>query len=236
MAVALASRLCYSPVGIAELEESWTEEKAGRLIDKIMMLGHYSVLEHAVFTFGIEGISRATSHQLVRHRLASYSQQSQRYVRADEAFEHVIPPSIAEKPALKKRLERHLREVGRLYSDLVGAGTPPEDARFVLPNAAATKIIVTMNARELRHFFRLRCCQRAQWEIRGMAELMLGLVRKAAPRLFVKAGPGCVGGRCPEGKMACGRVKDVRKAYRQWSPEVERPLFGGDAVGGSGAK
>jgi thymidylate synthase (FAD) len=236
MAVALASRLCYSPIGIAELEESWTEEKAGTLIDKIMALGHFSVLEHAVFTFGIEGISRATSHQLVRHRLASYSQQSQRYVKADQAFEHVLPPSIEEKPALRKRFEKHLQEVGRLYSDLAGAGIPPEDARFVLPNAAATKIIVTMNARELRHFFRLRCCQRAQWEIRGMAERMLGLVRKAAPRLFVKAGPGCVGGRCPEGKMACGRVKEVRKAYRRWSAELERPLLGGDAGGGSGAE
>jgi len=236
MAVALASRLCYSPIGIAELEESWTEEKAGKLIDKIMALGHFSVLEHAVFTFGIEGISRATSHQLVRHRLASYSQQSQRYVKADQAFEHVLPPSIEEKPALRKRFEKHLQEVGRLYSDLAGAGIPPEDARFVLPNAAATKIIVTMNARELRHFFRLRCCQRAQWEIRGMAERMLGLVRKAAPRLFVKAGPGCVGGRCPEGKMACGRVKEVRKAYRRWSAELERPLLGGAAGGGSGAE
>jgi len=236
MAVAVASRLCYSPIGIAELEESWTEEKAGKLIDKIMALGHFSVLEHAVFTFGIEGISRATSHQLVRHRLASYSQQSQRYVKADQAFEHVLPPSIEGKPALRKRFEKHLQEVGRLYSDLAGAGIPPEDARFVLPNAAATKIIVTMNARELRHFFRLRCCQRAQWEIRGMAERMLGLVRKAAPRLFVKAGPGCVGGRCPEGKMACGRVKEVRKAYRRWSAELERPLLGGAAGGGSGAE
>lgn len=233
MAVALASRLCYSPVGIAELEESWTEEKAGRLIDKIMALGHFSVLEHAAFTFGIEGISRATSHQLVRHRLASYSQQSQRYVQADKSFEHVIPPSIARRPALRKRFEKHLQEVGRLYSDLAGAGIPAEDARFVLPNAAATKIIVTMNARELRHFFRLRCCQRAQWEIRRMAEGMLGHVRRAAPRLFVKAGPGCVGGRCPEGKMACGRIKEVRKAYRQWTAESERPLLDGDAAGGS---
>jgi thymidylate synthase (FAD) len=232
MAVALASRLCYSPIGIAELEESWTDEKAGRLIEKIMALGHYSVLEHAVFTFGIEGISRATSHQLVRHRLASYSQQSQRYVQADKAFERVVPPSIEGKPALRKRFEKHLEETGRLYRDLTGAGIPAEDARFVLPNAAATKIIVTMNARELRHFFRLRCCQRAQWEIRAMAELMLGHVRRTAPRLFAKAGPGCVGGRCPEGKMACGRIKDVRKAYRQWAVESERPLLDSGTTGG----
>jgi thymidylate synthase (FAD) len=223
MTVALASRLCYSPVGISELEERWTPAKAGRLIDKIMKLGHYSVLEHAVFTFGIEGISRATSHQLVRHRLASYSQQSQRYVKADEEFEYVVPPSVARKRRLEKRFTEHVEEVGRLYRELVDAGLPPEDARFVLPNAAATKIIVTMNARELRHFFGLRCCQRAQWEIRGMAEMMLGLARAAAPRLFSRAGPGCVGGRCPEGELACGRIKEVRKAYRDWSSQERRP-------------
>jgi thymidylate synthase (FAD) len=223
MTVALASRLCYSPVGIRELEEQWKPEKAGRLIDKIMKLGHYSVLEHAAFTFGIEGISRATSHQLVRHRLASYSQQSQRYVKAADEFEYVLPPSVARKRVLKKRFTEHMEKVGRLYRELVDAGLPAEDARFVLPNAAATKIIATMNARELRHFFRLRCCQRAQWEIRGVAEMMLGLAKSAAPRLFSGAGPGCVGGRCPEGEMTCGRIKEVRKSYRDWSPQEQRP-------------
>ena len=228
MTVALASRLCYSPVGIEALEKRWTRDEAARLIGKIMKLGHFSVLEHAGFTFGIEGISRAASHQLVRHRIASYSQQSQRYVKAKEKFEYVLPGSIAARGDLKKKFTRQMSSAGRLYEEFVAAGVPAEDARFLLPNAAATKIIVTMNARELRHFFTLRCCQRAQWEIRAVAEEMLGLVRRTASLLFDGAGPGCLRGRCPEKTMTCGLAKEVRQAYRRWPSEAARPTIGDD--------
>lgn len=222
-AVALAARLCYSPDRIDDLERSVDAASATALIRRIVGLGHLSVLEHAVFTFGVEGISRAASHQLVRHRVASYSQQSQRYVAAGEDFEHVVPPSIGGKVAHARSFARLMRACGRVYRELLAAGVPAEDARFVLPNAASTRLIVTMNARELRHFFTMRCCLRAQWEIRELAERMLGLARAAAPALFEGCGPSCVAGSCPEGKMTCGRLREVRAAYRDWPAGAERP-------------
>jgi thymidylate synthase (FAD) len=224
IAVALAARLCYSPDGIDDLERGVDAAGAAVLIRRILGLGHLSVLEHAVFSFGVEGISRAASHQLVRHRVASYSQQSQRYVPAGEDFEHVVPPCVAARPELARTFARAMRDAGRRYRELLAAGVPAEDARFVLPNAAATRIVVTMNARELRHFFTLRCCRRAQWEIRGLAERMLALARRAAPVLFEGCGPACVGGACPEGKLTCGRLAQVRQAYRQWQPGAALPL------------
>lgn len=214
LTVALAARLCYSPTGIAQLREKLSSSDVESFLDKIMSLGHQSVLEHASFTFGIEGISRATSHQLVRHRLASYSQQSQRYVSHKAGFEAVIPPSIAAQPELYARFEAQLQAIHRVYADLVEAGIPAEDARYILPNAAETKIMVTMNARELIHFFGLRCCERAQWEIRAMAVEMLRLVKPIAPTIFRDAGPGCLTGPCPEGKMTCGKIVEVRESFR----------------------
>lgn len=210
--VAAAARLCYSAADIgALLEKSQAEQES--LLKKILSLGHFSVLEHASFTFGIEGISRACSHQLVRHRIASYSQQSQRYVSHRERFEAVVPPSIAGNEKLANRFEAFLEQTHELYRDLQEAGIPAEDARFVLPNAAATKLVMTMNGRELHHFFELRCCRRAQWEIRAMAREMLRQVRRVAPALFVTAGPGCLRGACPEGAMTCGAIGEVRKEY-----------------------
>jgi thymidylate synthase (FAD) len=176
-------------------------------------MGHLSVLEHASFTFGIEGISRATSHQLVRHRLASYSQQSQRYVAAS-APEFVVPPSIEKDAAKKKNFEAAVRKIYREYAKLLEQGIPAEDARYLLPNAAHTKIIVTMNARELIHFFNLRCCERAQWEIRDMATMMLKLAKKTAPFIFRECGPSCVSGKCSEGEMTCGKPKEIREKFR----------------------
>jgi thymidylate synthase (FAD) len=222
-AVALAARLCYSPDGVADLERSLAGGKGAALVRRIVAQGHLSVLEHAVFSFGVEGISRAASHQLVRHRVASYSQQSQRYVAADADFEHVCPPSVAARPAAARLFARTMRDLGKRYRELLAAGVPAEDARFVLPNAAATRIIVTMNARELRHFFLVRCCLRAQWEIRELAERMLGLARAAAPLLFEGCGPACVAKPCPEGKMSCGRLREVRAAYRAWPAGAARP-------------
>ena len=210
--VAAAARLCYSDSSIEQLLER-KPEQAAKLIQKILALGHLSVLEHASFTFGIEGISRACSHQLVRHRVASFSQQSQRYVSHDQPFEAVVPDSVRERQDLLRRFEAHMQGTYELYRDLMAAGVPAEDARFVLPNAASTKLVMTMNVRELHHFFVLRCCRRAQWEIRAMAKEMLRLARQASPLLFAEAGPGCLNGPCPEGTMTCGSIKEVREEY-----------------------
>jgi thymidylate synthase (FAD) len=152
---------------------------------------------------------------LVRHRIASYSQQSQRYVSHETLFEAVVPESVAGRPELAERFQAQLEAAHHLYRDLLAAGIPAEDARFVLPNAAATKLVMTMNARELHHFFALRCCRRAQWEIRAMAKEMLRQVRKAAPLLFADAGPGCLRGACPEGAMTCGETAAVRREYKE---------------------
>lgn len=212
--VALAARLCYSPADLEELRAKIDSSDYAAFIDKIMSLGHLSVLEHASFTFGIEGISRVTSHQLVRHRLASYSQQSQRYVSHVERFGAVTPPIITTNDEAKRVYEFTIGVVHQAYQQLVEMGVPPEDARYLLPNATETKVIMTMNARELLHFFALRCCERAQWEIRSMAVGMLKLAKQVAPTIFRDAGPGCVAGPCPEGNMTCGRIAQVRKQFR----------------------
>ncbi|GAB4228078.1 MAG: FAD-dependent thymidylate synthase [Deltaproteobacteria bacterium] len=207
--VALAARLCYSAASIGELRGELSRRDARNLVRRVLSMGHASVLEHVTLTFGVEGISRAASHQLVRHRIASYSQQSQRYVSAE--FGYVTPPSIGRSRTLGPEFRRHMAASSRLYRKLTQAGVPAEDARFVLPNATETKILVTMNARELHHFFSLRTCRRAQWEIREMAMRMLSAARERAPLLFETAGPGCVRGRCPEGKMSCGKPEEVRR-------------------------
>jgi thymidylate synthase (FAD) len=187
--VTAAARLCYSASGIDDLlAKSRLDHEV--LLNKVLALGHLSVLEHA-----------------------SYSQQSQRYVAHRERFAAVTPPSIAARPELAARFEGLLAEIHQAYSAFLDAGVPAEDARFILPNAAETKIVVTMNARELRHFFALRCCRRAQWEIRRMAVEMLRLARRTAPLLFAGAGPGCLAGACPEGRMSCGEMADVRQEF-----------------------
>ncbi|RJP16140.1 MAG: FAD-dependent thymidylate synthase [Candidatus Abyssobacteria bacterium SURF_5] len=205
-AVALSAKLCYSPVGIDKLAERIDQEETVQFLQRLTDMGHFSPLEHASFTFGIEGVSRATTHQLVRHRIASYSQQSQRYVKKKKQFDYITPPTIRKQPELRAKFERAMAGLQALYAEFLEKGTPAEDARYLLPNAAETKIIVSMNARELRLFFRQRCCTRAQWEIRHMAEEMLRLVQEVAPVLFAKCGPPCITGHCPEGEMSCGRA------------------------------
>lgn len=212
--VALAARLCYSPATIGRLREQLDTQDIEKFLGKIMSLGHHSVLEHASFTFGIEGISRVTTHQLVRHRIASFSQQSQRYVSHKEEFTSIMPDSIAENVEARRIFAFMSETVHKAYAQLVDMGIPAEDARYILPNATETKIIMTMNARELLHFFALRCCQRAQWEIREMSVEMLRQVRKVAPVIFRQAGPGCVGGPCPEGEFCCGQTPEVREFFR----------------------
>ncbi len=167
---------------------------------------HLSTLEHVSFTFAIEGVSRVLTHQLVRHRIASYSQQSQRYV-SEHDFEYIMPPTVAANEAAKEKFEQLMDTIQSTYNELVELGVHKEDARYCLANAAETKIVVTMNARTLLHFFQLRCCVRAQWEIRRLADLMLAEVKKAAPLLFKKAGPTCVTDNyCSEGDLTCGRL------------------------------
>ena len=204
--VAQSARLCYSALGIEELREKLSNKSIIKLVKKIMKLGHYSVLEHATFTFAIEGISRVTSHQLVRHRLASFSQQSQRYVKINkEGFPYIIPKSIEKDEKLAKIFIDAIKELDGIYQLLLDHNIEAEDARYILPQAVSTKIIITANARELLHIFKLRCCNRAQWEIREVAIKMLQKVKYIAPTIFENAGPPCILGPCPEGELSCGK-------------------------------
>ncbi len=237
---ATAAKLCYSSSGIGELREGLDPEKTERFIDMIVSIGHESVLEHVSFTFGIEGISRACSHQLVRHRIASYSQKSQRYVD-ESGFEFITPPSIEELSEAKAEYDRVIASLTDSYEKIadmlceshkqrfIAEGLDEkaasskarklanEDARFLLPNACETKIVVTMNVRSLFNFFRHRCCNRAQWEIRAVANEMLRLCLQEAPAIFRYAGPSCVAeGKCPEGKMSCGKMKEVKAYFDQF--------------------
>lgn len=205
--VAQAARLCYSSRNINEIAESMDKNMQDRMIKKIMKLGHYSVLEHVSFTFGIEDISRTCSHQLVRHRIASFSQRSQRYVKfgSGDDKQFVIPHNIKNDNNLLQKFKDLTAKSFELYQEMIEKDIPAEDARYILPQAIGTSIIFTANARELIHFFRLRCCNRAQWEIRELAIAMLELIRKEAPLIFKDAGPPCLIGPCPEGEMSCGK-------------------------------
>lgn len=234
--VAAAAKLCYSKSGIDEVMDGLTEERTERFIKMLMELGHESPVEHASFTFGIEGVSRALLAQITRHRLASFSVKSQRYVEEGQ-FEFVVPPEIEKDEEARKLFLSSMHSAQEYYNQLAdklekthymallkegktekeakkaAQKKAIEDARFVLPNACTTKMIVTMNVRSLFNFFHQRCCQRAQWEIRALANQMLALVKEKAPTLFRDAGPACVAGPCPEGKMSCGRVLEMRKLY-----------------------
>lgn len=210
--VAMSARLCYSPIGAAQLEEKISDEQAAKLVRKLVSMGHASTLEHVTFTFAIEGVSRVLTHQLVRHRIASYSQQSQRYVKEHD-FETIMPASIAKKPEAKAKFEKLMGEIQGLYDEFIGMDIPAEDARYILPNATETKIVCTFNARSLLNFFSLRCCTRAQWEIRALANEMLRQCKEVAPVIFENAGPTCVSeGVCHEGSMSCGRLQAILAA------------------------
>lgn len=196
---AMAATLTHSQSSMEELQND-DPEKLRSILRHVIDLGHESVIEHASYTFGISGVSRSLTHQLVRHRIASYSQQSQRYVESDR--EYVTPPSVAASDG-ETRYREAMQAIWDTYEELQEM-VPTEDARYVLPNAACTKIIVTMNARSLHNFFALRCCLHAQWEIRALAWKMLQLVRDATPVIFDKAGPPCkTEQRCPMNKTDC---------------------------------
>ncbi|MCW2277835.1 FAD-dependent thymidylate synthase [Heliophilum fasciatum] len=211
--VAAAARLCYSADDPQDLLAGMDSAKTGALVDKLASMGHLSPFEHANFTFAISGISRATSHQLVRHRIASYSQRSQRYVRETD-FDYVVPPRIAQSPEGQAKFVRLMDEIARAYAELATV-VPPEDARYVLPNACTTAIVCSMNTRSLHNFFAHRLCRRAQWEIRELAEKMLAQVKEVAPALFTGAGAPCeTSGTCPEGAMTCGYLEAKRMKER----------------------
>lgn len=236
LTIASAAKLCYSPSSIDDVREKLTPEKTAAFVDMLSEIGHESPIEHASFTFGIEGVSRALLAQITRHRMASFSVQSQRYVK-ELQFEFVTPPEIEKDPAAKALFLEAMQKDQEYYdrladtlkakhkAELIKTGMDEksadraaekiaiEDARFVLPNACDTKMIVTMNARSLHNFFRHRCCNRAQWEIREVAAEMLRLCREVAPNLFKNAGPSCLVGPCPEGKMTCGKIKEMREKY-----------------------
>jgi thymidylate synthase (FAD) len=201
--VAAAARLCYSSSEIGEIMDNFTDEKIERFIAKLKDLGHESPLEHITFVFGIEGISRACSHQLVRHRIASYSQKSQRYVN-ESNFDYVVPPAVQKNPELLDYYKHMMFQINEFYEDLKAEGLEAEDARFILPNATKTSLIVTMNVRTLLNFFKLRDCNRAQWEIREVAREMMKICKEVAPLLFKDAGAACRSGKCSEGAMSCG--------------------------------
>ncbi|MBQ4100653.1 MAG: FAD-dependent thymidylate synthase, partial [Oscillospiraceae bacterium] len=231
-----AAKLCYSRASIDELTEGLTAEKTANFVSMLAEIGHESPIEHASFTFAIEGVSRALLAQITRHRIGSYSVQSQRYVNKD-GFEYILPPEIEAVPEAKQEFLEAMQYAEEKYEKLsailkekhkaefmkngkseeessrLAEKKAIEDARFVLPNACDTKMIVTLNARSLMNFFRLRCCNRAQWEIKNLADEMLKLVLGVAPNIFKNAGPACVCGACTEGKMSCGKITDVRQFY-----------------------
>ena len=236
--VACAAKLCYSPATIENIKDGLTDEKVSSFVEMLAEIGHESPIEHASFTFGIEGVSRALLAQITRHRMASFSVKSQRYVK-EGAFEFVTPPEVAADPVALHAYKESMRLAQESYDKIAEILTEKhkatfmaegkdektaarlaskkaiEDARFVLPNACETKMVVTMNARSLHNFFRHRCCNRAQWEIQEVANQMLKLVKEVAPELFKKAGPPCLNGPCPEGKMSCGKAREIKKFYEE---------------------
>lgn len=215
---ALAAKLCYAGSDIEDLQKKVSARDQDKFLSGILSSGHLSVVEHVSFTFGIEGVSRVLLAQLTRHRIASFSVQSQRYVSYGEGLNYIIPPKIAELGVdAVARYESQMTQMHEWYKawqEELGLGEQAnEDARFVLPNACETKLVLTMNARELLHFFSLRCCNRAQWEIHALADKMLEICKHEAFSLFADAGPGCVRGKCPEGKKSCGKLIEVRDKY-----------------------
>ena len=218
--IAAAAKLCYSESDAASIFEDLTPEAVDKFLNVLMNMGHASPVEHVNFTFSVEGVSRSLTHQLVRHRHASYSQKSQRYV-TEGGFDYIVPPEIANNHRAILIYCSAMIDAQDAYDELVyelqAAGRTEkeayEDARYVLPNACKTMIVLTMNVRELLHFFNVRGCNRAQWEIRELAYQMWLLCLDVAPILFKNAGPACLHGKCPEGSMSCGKSEEVRSKW-----------------------
>ena len=200
--VAAAAKLCYSGSSVGELLDGLDEANISRLLSILRESGHMSPYEHASFTYAVEGVSRVATHQLVRHRIASYSQRSQRYVSMDN-HGCVLPPEVGNVEGARAIFEECAKKARDAYERMTALGVPMEDARFILPHGWETAVVITMNARELTHFFGLRLCRRAQWEIRETARRMLVLAFGVARELFLSAGPSCVTRVCAE-RQSCG--------------------------------
>ncbi len=201
-----ACRTCYSAQSPVEMYESDVdEEKMLKLIRNVVASGHHSTIEHIQVSFAISNVSRACTHQLVRHRLMSFSQKSQRYVQEKGQFDYIIPPTINKNPELKEKFISFMGEISEKYQEFVEAGIPAEDARFVLPNAAASSLVASLNLRELIHLAQLRLCTRAQYEIRVMVKAMCDALTEQEPWLKEYLVPKCEAlGFCDEHK-SCGR-------------------------------
>ena len=230
--VALSARLCYSRSTVDDLRERISSEDQEAFVEKILGMGHESVLEHVSFSFAVEGVSRVLLAQLTRHRLASFSVQSQRYVSYEKGFGYVIPPSIGALGAeAVQEYEAQMQQMHDWYcawQKKLGKGEGSnQDARFVLPGACETRLIVTMNVRELRHFFSLRMCSRAQWEIRELASRMHAICMETAPALFEDAGPGCLRGPCPEGSKSCGKAAEIRRNREEMKKRLKQAAEAG---------
>lgn len=211
-AIASAAKLCYyEQADIVSLIQGFNDKDAEKYIRMLLDAGHLSPFEHASFTFGVEGVSRSLLAQVTRHRIASFSVRSQRYC-SEEQFSYILPPSIKDKPFCERQYKQFMESVSFMYKALLVNGIPKEDARMVLPNACCTRFEVTMNVRELYHFFNLRCCSRAQWEIRELANAMLKGCKLVSPVLFEHAGASCVSkGYCTEGKKSCGKAPTLQE-------------------------
>ncbi|MCI7804374.1 MAG: FAD-dependent thymidylate synthase [Oscillospiraceae bacterium] len=242
--VAAAAKLCYSDSGCENIMDGLDEEKTQSFVKMLSDMGHESPIEHVSFTFGIEGVSRALLAQITRHRHASFSVQSQRYVRKNN-FVYITPPAISEDSEINEMYCKAMNDSYNAYNNIADRLAEKyfaefsaegmsekaarskaekkaiEDARFVLPNACETKMVVTMNTRSLVNFFKLRCCNRAQWEIRELAEEMYKLCYSVAPSLFCKAGPSCCNGGCTEGKMTCGKAAEVKQKFEKIKAEID---------------
>lgn len=242
--IAASAKLCYSESGCENIMDGLDEEKTEKFIRMLSELGHESPIEHISFTFAIEGVSRSLLAQITRHRHASFSVQSQRYVKQNN-FVYITPPAIEADENINDIYVKSMNNSfecyniiankleKKYYDEFLKSGMNEktakskaekkaiEDARFVLPNACETKMVVTMNARSLYHFFRLRCCNRAQWEIRKLANEMFKLCYKTAPAVFSSAGPSCCSGSCSEGKMSCGKTNEVREYFNKIKESIE---------------
>ena len=216
-----ACRTCYSAkLPYENFLNAPEPEKMLSLIKRVIGSGHYSTVEHIQLTFAVQNVSRACTHQLVRHRHMSFSQKSQRYVKEKGEFDYIVPKAIEKNPELNKKFEDFMQKTADLYQEFVESGILAEDARAILPNAAASSMTVSVNLRELIHLANLRLCTRAQYEIRCLVKAMVGEVIKVEPWLSEYLVPKCERlGYCDEDK-SCGRKITKEELFNGKKEEI----------------
>ena len=235
---ATAARTCYSANAPDAIVERWKSKPDDMIktVDRVRSAGHHSTLEHNIYIFGVTGLSRAATHQLVRHRHLQFDQQSQRYLAFKHGdFPYVKPKRISSLPHLSERFDGLMTEIGKLYGEMLAAGVPSEDSRFILPNAAASQLVVSGNARAWYEFLTLRTCNMAQWEIREMSFQVLRILKREDPVLFKDAGATCVRGYCnePEGPR-CPRYVAVVRAQLERAGDAREWLANSGKNGKNG--